>query len=1282
MILRRLGDDPRPAAGRLASLRLLGACTTIAVVLLALFAGSSGASVSDYTGTLYLTKTGSAIGSGNWQLVTAAPSPVDNSTQNRVNFGVANTGYAAFAPGVSPGFLGNTALAASISVSSCTGWIVDGSGGMTFGAGTWTFGATVEDPLSLNGQAKLTGAMYVTNGSGSVVSTVVPPTDGASSLIRSSGAATTNVSISAAASSFSLSSTQHLCLMFWRHQTTAYISGGASTRLFKLDVNDGIAAITSFPAPDGFPSVSLAAAPADGSSIIAGQTVTLGATYTDPENEAGTVTMQVCPTSACSTQQATTTFNGVASGSNVTWSPSLPDGTWYWRASGTDTVGGQSWSATHSFTLDTTIPTAPALVSPNDAVTTNSLSLTATFSDPSVADTGKLEFQLCSDPLCTSVVTTSPLTSTLTNGSNGSWTISPAPSDGSYYWEARSHDTAGNVSPWSASRSVTFDRTPPTTTIDSGPAQPSTTPNATFTFHASESATLECNLDGAGWGTSCTSPTSYSALADGSHTLQIRGTDGVGNVGSAASYTWSIDTTVPSTPTQSGPADGALVNAIPALGGAFNDPTSGDTGVVNVRVCTLPASAGVTCSGLVQTGSSSTVVTGNTGTYTPSGLADGIYDWQVQGKDTAGNKSGWTATQSFTLDTTPPDTSIGPTEPPAHSNSTSASFDFSATESGSTFKCSLDGSAFATCTSPVSYSSLSEASHTFSVEATDPAGNTDASPATYTWTVDVTPPDTSIGPTEPPSVSTSSSATFDLSATEPSTFECSLDGSAWAGCTSPTTDSGLVEATHTFQVRATDLAGNVDASPASYTWSVDTSVPSATLVAPADGSATNTLPQFQGTFTDPNAADSGTVEFRICSAAASGGAACGPTVQDVVSSSVASGTTATYTPSSLANGLYYWQVRAQDAAGNQSAWTSTRSLIYDTNTPDVPVLQSPDNGVWLRSIKLTATFNEPSFAGTGSIEFRICSDAMCIGVGADGTSATVANGAPAAWEGPRLLDGYWWWQARAHDQAGNVSAWSAVHGFHLDATPPAAPLHFNGTMGSNGLTLRWDPPVDSIANFVVYVNGNSAVSLGGTTYEYNVGAFDAGDTRTFSVRAVDLAGNFGAMSTVLVGVPNLVGMTIGQAETAAQARGLVLRHATSSLRADSAVIVSQDPAAPAVAPQGSSVNVVLKRVPSAKTPFTVQVLPARVVCAGGSVLKVHLQLSLAAFVDVRVLGRGGRLLATRPLGRVLPGTAVESVRLPTARATAVVFLARTADGRIGRAVVHVGGTKHGCRAAH
>jgi large repetitive protein len=66
-------------------------------------------------------------------------------------------------------------------------------------------------------------------------------------------------------------------------------------------------------------------------------------------------------------------------------------------------------------------------------------------------------------------------------------------------------------------------------------------------------------------------------------------------------------------------------------------------------------------------------------------------------------------------------------------------------------------------------------------------------------------------------------ATFTFTATEENvTYECRLDGGSWSPCTSPTTYEGLLDGTHTFDVRAKDAAGNEDPTPATHTWTVDT----------------------------------------------------------------------------------------------------------------------------------------------------------------------------------------------------------------------------------------------------------------------------------------------------------------------------------------------------------------------------------------------------------------------------------------------------------------------------
>ncbi len=82
-----------------------------------------------------------------------------------------------------------------------------------------------------------------------------------------------------------------------------------------------------------------------------------------------------------------------------------------------------------------------------------------------------------------------------------------------------------------------------------------------------------------------------------------------------------------------------------------------------------------------------------------------------------------------------PTINSGPANP---TTATTATFTFSDAQSGVTFHCSLDGAAYAACSSGVSYSTLTIGAHTFAVEAVDSLSNLSTA-TTYDWTVSATP---------------------------------------------------------------------------------------------------------------------------------------------------------------------------------------------------------------------------------------------------------------------------------------------------------------------------------------------------------------------------------------------------------------------------------------------------------------------------------------------------------------------------------------------------------------
>jgi hypothetical protein len=1216
MILRTSGDLPKSSGRRLRRFKLPVVLGAAAVTLLTLFAGGSGAGVSAYQGTLYFAGAPSSLSASTWQITTAAGPAAPTAPTIVAGAGgsgslamatyqyiyVRSSGGAYTASAVSNAVAVPANGSVSVSVSALE------LGGDLYRART-TAGVVLGNYVLASQPGGVTTVPYVDTGAVSGVA--LPQSDtrhptgasgvGWSEFVPGTGLALTGLNSLVSSSAPSIPST----CRGWLVDASGGMSFPSLNWTFQARIKPG--AINN-----GTGVLSAAMWKVDDSGNTTGGYLispTDGDTITNATGTAVTATVTANPGAFA-----------LATGEHLCVQFWRHQTGAYINGSTAHTISLLAYDAANSVTAHpapNALPSA-ALSAPADGTHTSSLPLlSASYSDGE-ADAGNITIRLCSDAACSTSLQNSGALA-VSNGATASWTPAGLLGDATYYWQAQAQD-AGGAAAWTSSRSFVLDTTAPVTTVDTPPPAQSNLASGTIGFSANESVTgFQCRIDGAAYA-ACSSPHGYGPLLDGPHTFDVKAVaDLAGNAGAPASYGWTIDTAAPNT---------SIVSAPSALSNSSNpsfDLSSTESGTFQ---CSLDGAAFAACA--------------DPATYT--GLSDGAHTFQARALDAAGNADPTAASHAWTIDATAPDTSIGPTQPAALTTATGATFDFSSNEPGS-FACRLDSGSFVACTTPKTYSGLADGSHTFSVRATDTASNTDATPASYTWTVDTTAPDTAIGPTTPPVNTSSSSATLDITATEPgSTFECRLDGGAYGACTTPASYSALADGVHTFDVRATDPAGNLDTSPATYSWTIDNVSPATpTLVAPADALVTNGMPQLRATFDDTTPGDTGSVEFQICSNSAPAGSACAPVVQAATPAGLSSGDTASMTPTALPDGTYNWQARAHDAAANQSSWSATRSFQLDTAAPAV-TLGEPADGAWVKTVHLTATFSKASFAGTGSVEFRLCSDALCLGVLKSAQTGPVLNGGLADWTPSPIGDGLYYWQARANDSAGNVSAWSSTRSFIRDTIAPGKPLEFNGQVGADGLTLRWQSPGGTIANYVVFVDGKPWKNLGSSEFEVKVGPFDENDARTFSVVATDPAGNVGAMSPVLVGVPKLVGLTFAQATSAASARGLELHHPELLLKASQLIVASQDPEPSTLAEQGSAIDVEL--VAAKGAPLVVRVKPSRVRSKSGALLRLRIQLSAPAVLSNRLLNAKGRLVTSGRIGALKAGTTTVRIKLP------------------------------------
>ncbi|MCX5742430.1 MAG: Ig-like domain-containing protein [Proteobacteria bacterium] len=578
------------------------------------------------------------------------------------------------------------------------------------------------------------------------------------------------------------------------------------------------------------------------------------------------------------------------------------------------------------------------------------------------------------------------------------------------------------------------------TTIDDGPAALINTTSVTFTFHASPadaSHGFVCQVDQQQPG-ECASPFTATTTTEGDHTFSVAAIDlHLQPDPTPAVRTWRLDATPPDT----------MITRMPAAIDQSATPEFEFTGV-DTGGGTLTFECSVDAVGFVACASPTFL-----------DLGEGPHTFEIRAIDGAGNVDPTPAMHAWIVDTSSPDTMITAGPDDASTSGPSPVFTFISTDVTATFECKVDAATFAACTSPLTIApALADGAHTLEVRAKDTNGVVDPTPATRAWTVDGTAPDVLITMT-PPDPSNDSTPTFSFTSTDATaTFECQANVGVYGACAAPfTTPAMLPDGINTFRVRAVDPVGNRTATPATFSWIIDTSSPTVTITGAPVASSNDATP---------------TVTFSTTG---------GPTsILCQVDAGTATPCTSPFTSAALAEGSHTITVTVADLAGNSDMKTAMFAIDLTAPTVAITAVPSPTNDA------------------TPSITFAT--------TGATTVTCQLDGGGFAACTSPftptTLGDGAHTFDVRAADAVGNTTTQSIA--FTIDTVAPT-------------ITITSAPPNptnNATPQFVFTIGGGPAT----TTCAVDGGAFTAcaspyttpmllDASHTVTIQAVDVAGN-------------------------------------------------------------------------------------------------------------------------------------------------------------------------------
>ncbi len=225
-----------------------------------------------------------------------------------------------------------------------------------------------------------------------------------------------------------------------------------------------------------------------------------------------------------------------------------------------------------------------------------------------------------------------------------------------------------------------------------------------------------------------------------------------------------------------------------------------------------------------------------------------------------------------------------------------------------------------------------------------------------------------------------------------------------------------------------------------------------------------------------------------------------------------------------ASGTWYWQVRAVDAAGNKSAWTSPWKVTIDTVAPSAPqnLTLKDSHGTLIvnngttKSYEVTAGWDGVNDAV--SYEYKYWNNISSSAYNTESSAYIVNNGNNLMRSGVfNQGEGTHHIQVRAFDAAGNPSSWSSTFTVTYDITPPVLTIDpiadsSDKTPTITGTTNEIDQPVIVTVEGVDYV---ATVNSNGTWYT-NVSKALVPGTYTISVKSTDSAGNSATSGATLI----------------------------------------------------------------------------------------------------------------------------------------------------------------------